>query len=62
MSDLTLGPRAQRAVILAHTGDFTAADAEMAQLEHYNLTPEQAEEIGSQRTLIKLLASQQGGL
>lgn len=56
LGDLLLEVRAQRAVVLAHTGDFAAARAEMDSLLRYNLPPGQAQEINHQKDLIEDLA------
>ncbi|MFD7757277.1 hypothetical protein [Streptomyces sp. NPDC059757] len=58
LADLTIGLRSQRAVIIAHTGDYSAARAELDNLRHYDVPPQQAREIENQRALIESLAAQ----
>ncbi|MCQ9178638.1 ATP-binding protein [Streptomyces sp. IBSBF 2953] len=55
-ADLVIAVRAQRAVVLAHTGDFTTARTEIENLLHYNLPHHQTQEINNQKNLIEHLA------
>ncbi|MEU5838357.1 ATP-binding protein [Streptomyces diacarni] len=59
LTDLTLGLRAQRAVVLAYCGDQAAAHAEIDALRHYDVTLEQAQELDGQRALIERLTPSQ---
>ncbi|MFE5828794.1 AAA family ATPase [Streptomyces sp. NPDC056508] len=59
LTNLTLGLRAQRAVVLAYCGDQAAARAEIDALRRYDVTPEQAQELDGQRALIERLAQPQ---
>ncbi|MGW6521739.1 hypothetical protein [Streptomyces sp. NPDC054962] len=56
LGDRLLAVRAQRAVVLAHTGDFTAARTEIESLLCYDVPPSQTQEINDQRDLIEQLA------
>jgi adenosyl cobinamide kinase/adenosyl cobinamide phosphate guanylyltransferase len=56
LADLLLAVRAQRAVVLAHTGDFATARTEIDSLLRYQMPPRQAQEINNQRNLIEQLA------
>ncbi|MGW0817024.1 AAA family ATPase [Streptomyces viridiviolaceus] len=56
LPDLLLAVRAQRAVVLAHTGDFATARTEIDSLLRYQMPPRQAQEINNQRNLIEQLA------
>ncbi|MFI1035520.1 ATP-binding protein [Streptomyces sp. NPDC020951] len=53
------GLRSQRAVVLAYLGDIAAARAELDNLAHYEVTPDQAYDIQHQRLIIERLAAQQ---
>ncbi len=54
--DRLLAVRAQRAVVLAHAGDFTAALTEIESLLRYNVPPSQTQEINKQKDLVEQLA------
>lgn len=56
LADLLLAVRAQRAVVLAHTGDFATAHTEIDSLLRYQLPPRQRQEINNQKDLIEQLA------
>ncbi|MFI7361137.1 AAA family ATPase [Streptomyces sp. NPDC050149] len=56
LADLLLAVRAQRAVVLAHTGDFATARTEVNSLLRYQMPPRQTQEINNQRDLIEQLA------
>ncbi|MEU8795000.1 AAA family ATPase [Streptomyces sp. NPDC048643] len=56
LGDLLLAVRAQRAVVLAYTGDFAVARTEIESLLRYNVPPPQAQEINNQKDLIEHLA------
>ncbi|MFJ4910092.1 hypothetical protein ACIQCR_32375 [Streptomyces sp. NPDC093249] len=56
LADLLLAVRAQRAVVLAHTGDFATARTEIDSLLRYQMPPRQTQEINNQRDLIEQLA------
>ncbi|MFB4427020.1 hypothetical protein C5F59_038840 [Streptomyces sp. QL37] len=56
LADLLLAVRAQRAVVLAHTGDFATARTEINSLLRYQMPPHQTQEINNQRDLIEQLA------
>ncbi|MEV7907453.1 AAA family ATPase [Streptomyces anulatus] len=56
LADLLLAVRAQRAVVLAHTGDFATAHTEIDSLLRYQLPPRQTQEINNQKDLIEQLA------
>ncbi|MFD7127316.1 AAA family ATPase [Streptomyces anulatus] len=56
LADLLLAVRAQRAVVLAHTGDFATAHTEIDSLLRYHLPPRQTQEINNQKDLIEQLA------
>ncbi|MFD9721179.1 hypothetical protein [Streptomyces sp. NPDC059076] len=55
LADLLLAVRAQRAVVLAHTGDFATAHTEIDSLLRYQLPPRQTQEINNQKDLIEQL-------
>ncbi|WP_406341297.1 AAA family ATPase [Streptomyces sp. NBC_01578] len=57
LDDLVIGLRSQRAVVIAHTGDYAAARAELDTLQRYDVPLQQAQEIENQRALIEHLAT-----
>ncbi|WP_405639899.1 hypothetical protein [Streptomyces uncialis] len=59
LDELVIGLRSQRAVVIAHTGDYTAARSELDILQRYDVPPQQAREIENQRALIEHLTTQQ---
>ncbi|MGW6586386.1 ATP-binding protein [Streptomyces globisporus] len=56
LADLLLAVRAQRAVVLAHAGDFATALTEIDSLLNYHVPSRQAQEINNQKHLIEQLA------
>ncbi|MFF4429775.1 dsDNA nuclease domain-containing protein [Streptomyces sp. NPDC001513] len=59
LSELMIGLRSHRAVILAHMGDIAAALAEIDGLASYEPSPGQASDISRQKAIIEALAAQQ---
>lgn len=59
LSEMMIGLRSHRAVILAHTGDIAAARAEIDGLSSYEPSPQQASDIRRQKDIIESLAAQQ---
>ncbi|WP_332880924.1 ATP-binding protein [Streptomyces sp. NBC_00564] len=56
LGGLLLAVRAQRAVVLAHAGDFATARTEIDSLLNYHMPPLKAQEISNQKNLIEQLA------